>query len=78
MKPLQKCEGFFDSGGLKKQAHADVPLRLRRALQSRVEAPLFREPCMQMRGFLDPKPLSFVLKFVLAKRHMAALAVNIV
>ncbi len=31
-----------------------VPLRLRRALQSRVEAPLFREPCMKMRGFFDP------------------------
>ena len=35
----------------KTQAHANVPLRLRRALQSRVEAPLFRKPCMKMRGF---------------------------
>jgi len=30
-----------------------VPLRLRRALQSRVEAPLFRKPCMKMRVFFD-------------------------
>jgi len=38
---LQKCEGFFDPGLTKSTAHANVPLRLRRALQSRVEAPLF-------------------------------------
>jgi len=37
----------------KTHAHANVPLRLRRALQSRVEAPLFRKPCMKMRGFFD-------------------------
>jgi hypothetical protein len=30
-----------------------VPLRLRRALQSRVEALLFRKPCMKMRVFFD-------------------------
>jgi hypothetical protein len=30
-----------------------VPLRLHRALQSRVEAPLFRKPCTKIRGFFD-------------------------
>ncbi|APE04574.1 hypothetical protein BM528_01265 [Alteromonas sp. RW2A1] len=30
-----------------------MPLRLHRALQSRVEAPLFREPLQKCRGFFD-------------------------
>ena len=40
-----KMRGFFDLGCCIKLAeHAGVPLRLHRALQSRVEAPLFEEP----------------------------------
>ena len=49
-----KMRGFFDLGYCIKLAeHADVSLRLHHALQSRVEAPLFREPCTRVRGFFD-------------------------
>ena len=41
----RNVRGFFDLGCCIKLAeHAGVPLRLRRALQSRVEAPLIKKP----------------------------------
>ena len=60
--------GFFDLGGWKTQAHANVPLRLHRALQSRVEAPSFK-PLQKREGFFDfgqPAP-SFQLNPVFPK-----------
>ena len=51
MKPCTKVRGFFDLGCCIKLAeHAGVSLRLHRALQSRVEAPLLK-PCTKVRGF---------------------------
>jgi hypothetical protein len=49
-----KMRGFFDLGCCIKLAeHAGVSLRLHRALQSRVEAPLFRKPLQKCEGFFD-------------------------
>uniref|UniRef100_UPI0030FA2DE5 hypothetical protein n=1 Tax=Alteromonas stellipolaris TaxID=233316 RepID=UPI0030FA2DE5 len=50
----RNVRGFFDLGYCIKLAeHAGVSLRLHRALQSRVEAPLFRKPLQKCEGFFD-------------------------
>jgi hypothetical protein len=47
-----KMRGFFDLGGSNPQEHVGVPLRLRRALRPRVEAPSFK-PLQKCEGFFD-------------------------